>query len=96
VAAASIKRREATEAPQPGAQRERDSAKHKEWSITRHLSKRIPKHSLRVTTPSAPLRNGIIFFMARPSLLGKEGKVFPHNSFKASDALGWHLLPLRG
>jgi len=38
--------REATEAPQTGAQRERDSAKHKEWSTTRHVEERIAKHSL--------------------------------------------------
>src|SRR6266850_6988808 len=77
VAAASIKSREATEAPQTGAERERDSAKHKEWSITRHFSERIPKQSLRLTTPSAPFSEGDYFLMARPPLLGKEGNVLP-------------------
>jgi hypothetical protein len=37
VAAASIKSREATAPPQTGAQRERDSAKHKEWSLTGNI-----------------------------------------------------------
>jgi len=32
--------------PQTGAQRERDSAKHKEWSTTRHVEERIAKHGL--------------------------------------------------
>src|SRR6266850_1104361 len=84
VAAASIKSCEATATPQTGAQRERDSAKHKEWSITRYLSERIPKHSSRLTTPSAPLRNGTILLMARPPLLGKEGNMPARNSFTPS------------
>src|SRR6267142_5791171 len=76
VAAASIKSCEATATPQTG------------WSITRYLSERIPKHSSRLTTPSAPLRNGTILLMARPPLLGKEGNALDSNSFTASDALG--------
>jgi len=31
---------------QTGAQRERDSAKHKEWSLTSRVSERIPKPEL--------------------------------------------------
>src|SRR6266850_2853905 len=76
--------REATAAPQTGAQRERGSAKHKEWSLTRHLSERISKHSLRLTTPSAPFSERDHFLMARPPLLGKEGKTRSLKSTAAS------------
>src|SRR5207253_5903427 len=50
VAAALIKSREATEAPQTG------------WSLTRNVSKRVAKRDSRATTPSAPFRNGTIFW----------------------------------
>src|SRR5438105_1856495 len=61
VAAASIKSREATEAPQTG------------WSVRRNVSECIFKTFAELTTPSAPFRNGIIFLVARPPLLQKEG-----------------------
>ena len=63
VAAASIKSREATEAPQTG------------WSVRRNVSECIFKTSAELTTPAASLRNGSFLLMSRPPLLFKEGNL---------------------
>src|SRR5947207_2946198 len=52
------------------------------------VSKRIPKRHSRATTPSAPVRNGTIFLMARPLLCKalQGGEYARLNSFTASMA----------
>src|SRR6266571_9338463 len=63
VAAASIKSREATEAPQTG------------WSLTRNVSKRIFETSLVSDHPVRAVSEWDHFLMARTPLLHKEGKM---------------------
>jgi hypothetical protein len=74
---------EATEAPQTGAKRERDSKKPQdakrerdsekpqEWSSRQSVSGL--NNFAELTTPAAPSRNGSILWKARPPLLFKEG-----------------------
>ena len=68
----------ASRAPQTGAKRERDSAKHKKWSAFRKVSS-------CVTTPAAPSKGGFAasLLMSRPPLLFEEGScatpVLDHN-----------------
>jgi len=63
VAAASLKSREATEAPQTG------------WSLTRKCFKTHSETSLASDHPVRAFSERDHFLMARPPLLGKEGNM---------------------
>src|SRR6266850_8238859 len=85
VAAPSTKWSRSEEA-RTGAQRERDSAKHKEWSITSYVSQWVLQRVVWLTTiyvsrcrahvarPSAALRWLRVFLLMPRPPLGKEGK----------------------